>query len=71
MSDAAGVVAYAEPGPGGEDTIVRVPVADAIRRQREAAAVRGVVYGSDAEALQDFLTVHWAWIEPAPAPSTR
>lgn len=71
MSDATGVVVYAEPGPGGEDIIVRVPVADAIRQQREAATVRGVVYGSDAEALQDFLTVHWAWIVEAESRGER
>jgi hypothetical protein len=37
---------------------------EAVRRQRLAATGRGVEYGSDEEALADFMANNWAfWVE--------
>lgn len=37
--------------------------ADAIAEQRRAGRERNFNYASDADALTDFLVIHWAWIE--------
>ena len=34
---------------------------EAVARQKVAAARRGYVYDTDTDALDDFMTIHWAW----------
>jgi hypothetical protein len=36
---------------------------EAIERQKAAALSKGYVYTSDEKALEDFMTVHWAWTQ--------
>ncbi len=38
-------------------------IEEAIDTQKEVAGRRGCLYNSDDEALDDFLSIHWAWIE--------
>lgn len=40
-----------------------ITVKEAIARQNQAALLRGHNYKSDKEALDDFIAIHWAWIE--------
>ena len=56
------MIAYDCPARG---EVVRITEEAAIAHQRAAGLQRGHRYLSDAEALEDFLTVHWAWAEPA------
>lgn len=45
---------------------IRITEAEAITRQRSSAlSTREFNYESDDRALDDFMTVHWAWREPA------
>ena len=50
----------------GREEPVRISAEDAARRSREQsiAMLGRDVYGSDEEALQDFIVTYWAWIEP-------
>ena len=59
------IVEWIEPGPYGSCIVRELTVEEAIGKQRTAAAsVRpGFVYESDEQALDDFVTVHWAWIK--------
>jgi len=46
----------------------RISVAEAISRQYAVAAsqpYRTFFYPDDQAALDDFLVIHWAWLEPA------
>lgn len=46
-----------------QDGQKKIPVATAVAIQRYTAATRKFYYYlNDEEALQDFMTVHWAWI---------
>ena len=56
------VVEWVEPGCRGKVARMRICEAEAVRRQREVAATKSYDYVSDAEALEDFLTVHWATV---------
>lgn len=51
------------------DVVRSCSVVEAVARQRAAAARHGHWYVTDEEALEDFLVVHWAWIENQLAPS--
>lgn len=56
-------VEWIEPfGPNSEEVYCRVSVKTAIATQRYtgAQAKQGFVYATDQEALDDFITVHWA-----------
>lgn len=56
---------YQVPGDNDETITIRVNVAEAIAQQRAtAASVRpDFNYESDEQALEDFITIHWAWWE--------
>lgn len=61
-------ISYCEPGEDGEAITVTLTVAEAIERQRAAVAASrvarpGFQYESDEQALEDFITIHWAWWE--------
>ena len=60
------VVEYVEPGCHDKVARMRISEAEAVRRQREVAATKNYEYASDAEALEDFLTVHWATVVELP-----
>lgn len=58
-------------GPDGDfvhDDLVHIPVEEAIERQKESLAAQNErhgtnhVYESDEQALEDFLTIHWAYV---------
>jgi len=66
MRPLSDMLTYNEMGEDGEPVTVTLTVAEAIARQRAAAAVspaarRGFQYSSDEEALDDFIVIHWAW----------
>lgn len=54
----------------GLDEPVRISAVDAakISREQSIAVLGRDVYGDDEEALQDFITTHWAWLEPEGGP---
>lgn len=56
-------VVYAEPDEAGGDAVFRLTEAEAVAQQRAVAKMRGVEYATDAEALDDFMATHWAWLE--------
>jgi hypothetical protein len=58
---------FNEAGRGGP---VRISAEDAAKRSRERSVNRsGVdIYGSDEDALHDFIMTHWAWVEPGGGP---
>lgn len=55
-----------EDGIGTHDELVRIPVEEAIENQRESLRLQNERHGtnheyeSDEQALEDFLTIHWA-----------
>lgn len=58
-------------GPDGDfvhDELVRIPVEEAIANQKESLALQNLrhgtnhVYESDEQALEDYLTIHWAYV---------
>lgn len=51
-------VIWHEPGQAGKVITYRITEEEAIRRQRTKSG-----YSCDQEALLDFLTVNWAWLE--------
>jgi len=51
------MIFYNEPN----DIEVSITREEAIDRQKAAAAQKGCVYEDDAEALHDFIRIHWAW----------
>jgi hypothetical protein len=53
------MIVYNEPSGSGDATI-RLSEDDAIKRAKEYAARKGYVYSSDADALGDFMVIHWA-----------
>ena len=46
-------------GPNNEPVYMRVRIETAIAHTRANAAKKGYEYKSDAEALEDFITVNW------------
>ena len=56
------LVEWWEPDTEGNPVQVRCTVEDAIARSKAVAERRGFVHANDADALSDFLTVHWAWV---------
>jgi hypothetical protein len=56
-------VVYDEPGADGTNVRVSITRAEAIRRAKIVAAAHGKRFASDEDALGEFLTVHWGWIE--------
>lgn len=40
--------------------------AEAVAYQRKAGRLRNYEYQSDADALDDFMVVHWAWKQEQP-----
>lgn len=66
MRPLSDMLMYSEMGEDGEPVTVTLTVAEAIARQRAAVASSLLArpnfqYGSDEEALEDFIVVHWAW----------
>jgi len=60
-------VEWIEPfGPNNEPVHCRVPESTAIAAAKHAASIHLHEYANDAEALTDFMTVHWAsFVTPA------
>lgn len=55
-------VCWIEPfGPNNEPVYSKVPESTAIAVMKQAAAKEGYTYDNDEMALEDFITVHWAW----------
>lgn len=53
-------IEWVEPyGPNNEPVYLRVRIETAIAQRKAFAALKGHVYKSDAEALEDFITVNW------------
>lgn len=45
------------------NVVMEMKAERAIMEMKVMAGQRGFTYKSDAEALQDFMVVHWAWIK--------
>jgi hypothetical protein len=57
-------VVYSEMSEDGQDgVIMRVPVDEAIMQMMNNAQLHGHTYGSEDEALQDFIAVNWGTLE--------
>lgn len=58
-------VKWIEPfdGYGAEALHCKVSIENAIASAKRSAASRGYAYIRDEDALNDFITVHWAYIE--------
>lgn len=57
-------VAFVEPGDSGGAIKRRVPIAEAIRQQKETAKeLSNYTYEKDEHALFDFISCHWGWLE--------
>jgi len=65
-------VEWIEPAIDSDPVYCRVPKATAIKMQRNAAlnSPKHYVYPNDEQALEDFMTVHWATAAPAPCGGT-
>jgi hypothetical protein len=59
------IVEYHEPDKHGNDVTVQLTIDEAIRRAKRVAVLHAYTYRSDREALDDFLTVHWASVVDA------
>lgn len=57
------MVIYDEPDSNGGNKRVEITEEEAIRRQKEAAKNKSFTYRNDNEALEDYITIHWAWKE--------
>ena len=55
-------IEWVEPFIGERPLFCRVPEDTAVLYQRELGTQKGYTYPSDAAALDDFITVHWARI---------
>lgn len=55
-------VVPADNDDGFEEVIVSVKEAIKIQKQHAANVTPGFVYENDDEALQDYLTINWAYI---------
>ncbi len=55
------LIAYDEPNEDSTNNHVVLTANDAIAKQIACGATKGVVYSSGEEALQDFMTLHWAY----------
>lgn len=55
------MITYASQDELGNPIEVSITREEAIIAQRKAAATYEHIYDSDEEALNDFMTVHWAW----------
>jgi hypothetical protein len=66
---ANGVVFWVEPKDGGPEPEFKcLPVAEAIKAAKQSAAAHGHTYATDQQALDDFITVHWAEVLYRPSP---
>jgi len=65
MKPLSDTLIYQVPGDNDETITIRVTAAEAIAQQRAlVASVRpDFSYESDEQALEDFITVNWAWWE--------
>ena len=54
---------YKDLSPNGNIVEVKISEQEAIEVQRNSALHKSYAYASDAEALADFMTVHWAFFE--------
>lgn len=56
-------LAYCESSECDGEVIVTITLEEAVARQRAAAASSrpDFSYASDQEALDDFMSIHWAW----------
>lgn len=60
------MVHYYEPGPNGENLHKVISVEEAIMRATASAKKSkrwGTVEYNNQDALMDFISVHWAWLE--------
>jgi len=56
-------LAYCESSECDGEVIVTITLEEAVARQRAAAASSrpDFSYANDQEALDDFMSIHWAW----------
>ena len=56
-------VVWNEPDENGNNIRQEITIEEAVSRQRTAARRKNYEYESKELALDDFLTIHWAWVE--------
>ena len=57
-------VVFSEISEDGQDgVIMRIPADEAVRQMMSNAELHGHTYGSEDEALQDFIAVNWGTLE--------
>ena len=58
------IICWNEPSDDFKQNIVReITVAEAIKHSKLAAQQRNYTYINDGDALEDFMTIHWAWFK--------
>jgi len=55
-------VEWDDPGPVEGNIHYKITVQEAIERAKRLGKSCGCPYKNDADALQDFITINWAWI---------
>lgn len=55
-------VVWDVPSPDGTNIQEKITINEAINRAKAAAQKCDHIYDNDADALTDFLLIHWAWI---------
>lgn len=55
-------VIYTVPDSDMTEVLIKISVEEAILNQKCAAGEYGYVYESDEEALEDFISIHWAQV---------
>jgi hypothetical protein len=56
-------VVWDEPDENGLNVRQEITIEEAVSRQRTAARRKNYEYESKELALEDFLTIHYAWLE--------
>lgn len=56
-------VEWVEPGENDEPVIQIISIEEAVKIAKAVAATKGYTYSSDQDALEDFVTVHWAIVK--------
>jgi hypothetical protein len=59
-------VCWNEQDESGNDVVIERTEDWCIREQKILAIHRGIEFESDEAAIQDFMTVHWAWFKEEP-----
>ena len=57
------MIVYNERDELCNDILCRITREEAISAQKMAGEAKGYTYANDKMALEDFMTIHWAWKE--------